>query len=102
MMQKMKDIGLIDAPIVTIFHGYDITNYLERVRGDFYDNLFSRGDLFLPISDRWRRRLKDLGCPADRTRLQRLGTDLDTFVPVDGVLAVGVARAEKLLAQLKR
>jgi colanic acid/amylovoran biosynthesis glycosyltransferase len=80
MMQQMRDIGLIRAPLVTIFHGYDITNYLERVPADFYDDLFARGDLFLPISDRWRRRLKELGCPVDRTQLQRLGTNLDTFV----------------------
>jgi len=79
MMQQMKDIGLIRAPIATIFHGYDLTNYLERVPAGFYDELFARGDLFLPISDRWRRRLAELGCPVDRTRLQRLGTDLDTF-----------------------
>lgn len=89
MMQQMKDIGLIDAPIVTIFHGYDVTNYLERVPANFYDDLFARGDLFLPISDRWRRRLAELGCPEERTRLQRLGTNLDTFQfarrrPADG------------------
>jgi colanic acid/amylovoran biosynthesis glycosyltransferase len=79
MMQQMKDIGLITAPIATIFHGYDVTNYLERVPANFYDDLFARGDLFLPISDRWRRRLAELGCPEERTRLQRLGTNLDTF-----------------------
>jgi len=79
MIQQMRDIGLIRAPLVTIFHGYDLTNYLERVPDSYYDGLFTRGDLFLPVSDRWRNRLAELGCPVASTRLQRLGTDLDTF-----------------------
>ena len=61
MIQQMRDIGLIQAPLVTIFHGYDITNYLERVSDGYYNRLFARGDLFLPISDRWRNRLLELG-----------------------------------------
>jgi colanic acid/amylovoran biosynthesis glycosyltransferase len=79
MVQQMRDIGLVRAPLVTVFHGYDITNHLERVPGNFYDRLFAAGDLFLPISERWRLRLAELGCPADRTRVQRLGTDLKIF-----------------------
>jgi len=79
MLQQMRAIGLIDAPLITIFHGYDLTNYLEDQPADVYQQLFAHGDLFLPISEHWRQRLEDLACPPERTRLQRLGTDLETF-----------------------
>ncbi len=79
MLQAMRDIGLIKAPMVTIFHGYDITNCLGQVPDTYYNNLFARGDMFLPISDRWYNRLLELGCPEERTQVQRLGTDLQTF-----------------------
>ncbi len=99
MLQQMRDIGLIRAPLVTIFHGYDLTNYLERVPRDYYRNLFERGDLFLPISDRWQDRLAELGCPPEQTRVQRLGTDLDIFThavrrpsPDEPVRLMSVAR----------
>ncbi len=78
-LQQFREVGLLRAPLVTIFHGYDITNYLTRVPPEFYDQLFAHGDLFLPISDRWLQRLGELGCPPERTQRHRLGTDLSTF-----------------------
>lgn len=78
-LQQMRDIGLLRAPLVTVFHGYDVSNFMKRVPENFYDRLFSRGDLFLPISKLWSERLAELGCPVNRTRVQRLGTDLDRF-----------------------
>lgn len=83
MIQKMRTIGLLKAPLVTIFHGYDITSLLSRVPSDFYEELFTHGDLFLPISKRWYNRLGELGCPSERTKLQRLGADLRTFKHYD-------------------
>jgi colanic acid/amylovoran biosynthesis glycosyltransferase len=98
-LQQMRDIGLLRAPLVTVFHGYDVSNFMERVSKEYYDRLFARGDLFLPISRLWSERLAELGCPVERTRVQRLGTDLNTFThevrfpgPGQGLRLLSVAR----------
>ena len=68
--------------VATAFHGYDISRHIERRGPDAFDALFERGDLFLPISEHWRRRILELGAPADRVQLQRMGVDTSRLEPV--------------------
>jgi len=63
------------AAIWTFFHGHDVSSYIQRLGTDAYARLFAEGDLFLPISDHWARRLEEIGCPADRIKLVRMGVD---------------------------
>jgi len=78
MWALLKDIG-IRGKLVTTFHAYDINKYIKLKGEDVYDNLFIKGDLFLPISHFWRKRLIELGCPPKRTVVHHMGVDLDRF-----------------------
>jgi colanic acid/amylovoran biosynthesis glycosyltransferase len=70
---------LISGKLVTVFHGYDITTYLTSHGVGVYDQLFAAGDLFLPISERWKNKLLDLGCPDHKLVVHRMGIDVDKF-----------------------
>ncbi len=74
-----REAGLIRGALVTVFHGYDLTQYLRRGGADVYAALFRLGDSFLPISCFWQRKLHDLGCPPNRTRVHHMGIDCDQF-----------------------
>jgi colanic acid/amylovoran biosynthesis glycosyltransferase len=78
VVAHLKKLGLIKVPMTTVFHGYDITQYTDG-RPDIYRELFEQADLLLPISDLWRRRLIDLGAPAEKITTIRLGVDCDAF-----------------------
>lgn len=75
----LKKIGVLKGKIVTTFHGLDITNYLESFGENVYDQLFDTGDLFLPISELWEKRLIELGCSPKRTIVHHMGIDCDKF-----------------------
>jgi len=70
-----------DVPVVSTFHGYDMTAHVERHGTNCYRRLLERGDLFLPISDFFRERLLELGAPSERTYIHHMGIDLSRFHP---------------------
>ena len=75
----LKKIGAPLQRVVTAFHGFDITVYLNRMENGVYADLFKHGDLFLPISDNWKNRLVELGCPPEKIAIQRMGVDCGRF-----------------------
>jgi len=75
----LRRTGLLRGQLITTFHGADITSYLRQHGEQTYRELFRQGDLFLPISDRWRTRLVELGCPASRITVHRMGIDSARF-----------------------
>jgi colanic acid/amylovoran biosynthesis glycosyltransferase len=75
----MRNMGMLSGRLVTVFHGYDMSRYLRDEGADVYRRLFRDGDLFLPVTEYWRRRLVELGCPASRTIVHRMGVDLAAF-----------------------
>ena len=79
----MRDLKLIQGKLCTVFHGYDLTGYLQTEGDHAYDKLFQQGELFLPISDRWKQKLIDLGCPPEKIQVHHMGIDCEkfTFVP---------------------
>jgi colanic acid/amylovoran biosynthesis glycosyltransferase len=85
----LRELGLIEGPIATVFHGKDMSAYLKKRRRGAYGMLFRRGDLFLPISDFWREKLLTLGAPADRTLVHRMGVDVSRFAEAPRSLPVG-------------
>ncbi len=96
---KLRDIGVLKGKIITVFHGYDITSYLKNRGENIYNNLFKKGDLFLPISNNWANKLIQLGCPSDRIIVHRMGVDVQkfsfsapTFVKGNKLRIVSVAR----------
>ncbi|MDI9229314.1 colanic acid biosynthesis glycosyltransferase WcaL, partial [Serratia bockelmannii] len=96
---KLRELGVIDGKIATIFHGIDISS--REVLNHYtpeYQQLFQRGDMMLPISDLWAGRLKNMGCPGEKITVSRMGVDLARFtrrpvkVPGKPLQIISVAR----------
>ena len=71
----LRSLGIIDAKIVTTFHGFDISEVVKRKGPDYYRLLFHLGSLFLPVSEFWARRLRELGCDPARIKVHHVGID---------------------------
>jgi len=76
---RLKAMGLVKAKLATVFHGYDVTQYLDGKSADTYCELFETADLLITISDLWHRRLIELGAPPDKIETLRLGIDCKAF-----------------------
>ncbi|HET7550121.1 MAG TPA: glycosyltransferase [Gemmatimonadaceae bacterium] len=76
---RLREAGVVSGRVVTVFHGSDASAYVRRVGSHAYAHLFATGDLFLPVSDHWRRRLIALGCPAERIAVHGMGVDCRRF-----------------------
>ncbi|HEY9479552.1 MAG TPA: glycosyltransferase [Gemmatimonadaceae bacterium] len=76
---RLRDAGMVRGRVVTVFHGFDVSAFVRHSGSDTYAQLFRSGDLFLPISDHWRRRLITLGCPPTRIAVHHMGIDCSKF-----------------------
>ena len=76
---QCKRHGVLKGKIVTSFHGYDLTGYIRSHGSNVYDMLFKYGDLFLPISFHWQKKLLDMGCDASKIKVHRMGVDVGKF-----------------------
>jgi hypothetical protein len=56
--------------------GYDASAYVEKHGVGVYKSLFGRGDAFTCSSEFMRGRVVDIGCPAKKLAVFKLGTDL--------------------------
>jgi colanic acid/amylovoran biosynthesis glycosyltransferase len=72
----LRNIGALSGKIVTTFHGFDLTSYIKKFGPKSYEYLFEKGDLFLPISARWKNRLIALGCTKNKILVHRMGIDI--------------------------
>ena len=75
----LKSVGAIKGKLITSFHAYDLTSYLDQQTKNIYQNLFETGDMFQPVSDYWKRELIKLGCKEDKIKVHRMGIDLAAF-----------------------
>jgi colanic acid/amylovoran biosynthesis glycosyltransferase len=75
----LKNLGVIQGKIVVVFHGYDISSYIEIHGKNIYDRLFDRVELLQPISQHWQKKLISLGCNSDRIQVHRMGIDCSKF-----------------------
>jgi colanic acid/amylovoran biosynthesis glycosyltransferase len=76
---SLRAAGKLTGPVITTFHGYDISRIPRRDGSDIYARLFQEGDLFIPVSNYWERELIRLGCPAERILVHRMGIDCRDF-----------------------
>lgn len=74
----LKQIGALSGKLVTSFRGHDATQY-AKVNSGMYDELFSEGDLFLPVSEDIKRRLVKMGCNENRIEVLHSGIDCSKF-----------------------
>ncbi len=65
-----------NVPVITIFHGFDLTRLVKQRGPKIYENLFRKGSLFLPACDFFADRLRAMGCPAEQIMVQRMCVDL--------------------------
>ena len=71
--------GGFDGKLVTSFYGYDLSTFIKYNGENVYKNLFSSGDLFLPICSYFRDKLINLSCDPHKIRLHQIGIDLDKY-----------------------
>ncbi len=76
----LKDLHAIRGKVITTFHGFDMSRYIKDIGDDVYDYLFTKGDLFLPISECWKNKLIKLGCGKDKIIVHRMGVDTNKFL----------------------
>jgi len=74
----LKDAG-VRGRVCTVFHGFDLSRYPLAKGPDVYEPLFRKGDLFLPVSEYWKKKLLEMGCPPEKTLVHRMGIALDAF-----------------------
>ncbi|MEO7386034.1 MAG: glycosyltransferase [Gammaproteobacteria bacterium] len=77
------------ARLAVFFHGADITRFVDEHGTGVYRQLLAEVDLGLPISERWRNRLLELGGAPHRVHLHRMGVDCVRFAFVSRVLPGG-------------
>ena len=70
---------IMDTKIFTSFRGYDLTRFVKENGPSVYEELFKRGDAFLPVCDYFARRLRELGCPPERIHIHYSGIDTTKF-----------------------
>jgi colanic acid/amylovoran biosynthesis glycosyltransferase len=76
----LRQIGVLQGKIATVFHGHDITAELSvKNTQAHYTNLFTDTELLLPISNLWKEQLLTLGANDSQIRVQRMGVDLSLF-----------------------
>jgi colanic acid/amylovoran biosynthesis glycosyltransferase len=97
--QALRQMGALRGPLVTVFHGFDLSGVLYEKGWDYYEQFLSQLDLALPVSDFWRQRLLALGADEKRVVVHHMGIDCERFVfrprrpAKDGsVMMIAVAR----------
>ncbi|MBF0331284.1 MAG: glycosyltransferase [Candidatus Omnitrophica bacterium] len=76
---KMKQIGALTGKIVTVFHIEDLADLVKNKTVGALEDLFLKGDLFLPVSRYAQERLLELGCPPRKIVVHRMGVDVRQF-----------------------
>ena len=74
-----KKLGFINGKIVTFFHGYDMSEVLKSKGNHFYDELFEKSDLFLPVSDFFKNKFISFGYDPKKIIVHRMGVDCEKF-----------------------
>jgi colanic acid/amylovoran biosynthesis glycosyltransferase len=93
----LRDIGVIDGPVITYFHGIDVTEIPSRHGAGFYARLFEAGDRFLIASPHFRDQLLAMGCKPDRITYCPVGIDVASF-PLRAAPAADPGRPFRLLS----
>ncbi|MGE0009513.1 MAG: glycosyltransferase [Candidatus Babeliales bacterium] len=80
--EKVRAQYDIQAPLITVFHGYDMSRTLRRNR-HFYDKLFVSLDLALPVSEYWKKKLTSLGYDQEKIYVHHMGVDCQNYAYKD-------------------
>ncbi len=81
MVAALRQAGIVNAPLITTYYGYDVSKTLLSTSAWAYRELFRTGELHLVLSEAMRHRLLQIGAPVDRVAVHPLGVDLTLFRP---------------------
>jgi colanic acid/amylovoran biosynthesis glycosyltransferase len=73
---RLKKWNLLNPPVVTIFHGYDVGVPIREGALSRYHDLFGHGALCLTVNDFFRRVLIEAGAPESRVAVHHMGIDI--------------------------
>lgn len=81
LVASLKEFEVLnDLKIVTFFHGADMSVYEELEKNmSSYRALFRYGDVMLPISAFWKKKIMGLGCKEEKIDVHRMGVEVDKF-----------------------
>lgn len=80
----LMQLGLLQGKLIAVFHGYDLSEQtlLEKY-ASAYKTLFSQASAIMPVSRLWADKLIELGCPADKVIVHRMGIETSRFTLLD-------------------
>lgn len=75
----LKKLGFAKKLVVT-FHGHDVSTILKaNASKNIYKPVFEEADLILPVSEFWKNKLLEIGAPAPKVVVHRVGIDVKRF-----------------------
>jgi colanic acid/amylovoran biosynthesis glycosyltransferase len=75
----LKKLELLDGPLLTTFHGYDVTRYPKVEGRDVYAPLFTRANGFTGGTQHLLAKATELGCPSHKCFKLPSGVDTNKF-----------------------
>lgn len=75
---RLKKIG-IKGKLVVTFHAYELSALLALKGFKIYKKLFLVADLIMPISNFWKAKLLEIGCPEKKIFAHHMGVDINLF-----------------------
>lgn len=79
----IRQLGLLHAPIITSFRGYDINKLPNELGPNIYHLLFTEGDLFTTDSQAMAAKLVALGCRKDKVVILPSSIDMKFWCPFE-------------------
>jgi len=70
---------IMHTKMITSFRGYDLEKFVHDNQPSVYEELFKKGDAFLPVCNYFSNRLRDLNCSKDRIHVLRSGINVSEF-----------------------
>jgi colanic acid/amylovoran biosynthesis glycosyltransferase len=78
--EYLRSAGLMSGRLGTVFHGFDMSvDSIVAAYLPHYRRLFSSGDVFMPVSQFFARKLASWGCDLQKIYVCRMGVDPREF-----------------------
>jgi colanic acid/amylovoran biosynthesis glycosyltransferase len=75
----LREAELLEGPLTTIYHGYDVSSAPRKLGQNMYRPLFVLGEAHVAISRHGLARLEALGAPRSKTRVLHIGVDVSAL-----------------------
>jgi colanic acid/amylovoran biosynthesis glycosyltransferase len=76
---RVRDVTMIEAPLVTTFYGVDVSRLIRDKPPDYYDELKNVGAFFFVMSQDMRRRVIEHGFPAEKVFVNPVSIALSDY-----------------------